>query len=190
MFPFLEVSQRAFSSFRHFVRSVLPLNSATEPVHLKLSTERRLNAETRNANSTLVSGVGVPESRNGPELEQVAGFDDTSAEADTPGAPLSPDDFYNSVQPIEVDYNLSSSRGASVSLRRNAMHITPHLCSFQPHTKTADDAVLNPLKPVPSSRLRVRSHPNIQALCREWADNNEVMGTSTIYRLVSASDSK
>jgi hypothetical protein len=61
MFPFLEASRKAFSSFRLFVRTILPLNQIMEPVYLDPSIERVLNAEMRNTRSTLVSGVGEPE---------------------------------------------------------------------------------------------------------------------------------
>jgi hypothetical protein len=61
MFPFLDASRKAFSSFRHFVRSILPLSQVSEPAYLDPSVERVLDAEMRNTRSTVVSGVGEPE---------------------------------------------------------------------------------------------------------------------------------
>jgi len=51
------------------------------------------------------------------------------------------------------------------------------------------DESLNTFGPVPSYRLRVKSHPDIQALCREWADNYGESG-STVYKLVAKSETE
>jgi len=166
MFPFLECSRKAFSSFRHFVHSVLPINGSLEPIRLNLSTERKLDAETRNARSTLVSGVGEPESPASSTTERAVASEKEEADHN----PLSRDSHCSSIHPFE-----------------EAVHLPVLGEIYSARAKSSDD-LQNSFKPVPGFRHKTKSHPDIQALCREWKDNNEAIGISTVYRRVSTLD--
>jgi len=172
MFPFLGSSRKAFSSFRHFIRSILPLAQASEPVHLAPSTECILKAEIQNTRSTLVSGVGEPESSGIVEGHN------------NPHARVIVDDDQHPHSSV-MEYGPSSTMEAT----SNVIHKHLHTLATDTQQITGIDLPdsISSTQPVPTSRLRVKSHPDIQALCLDWAGSNGAK-SSTVYKFVNDSN--